>query len=203
MQTRELLFCSWSFLKPAINVRCVICRWRNTSPTLMKHTKPWTVNSTTNFPICTIPASLCALTSSPVLPRPKSRFTMSFPRCVERPCRLFAGNEQTASDLRLDLGEKQFAVNLQLPHLLTMIGAIIFHSLGFPRGIEKVLNCEIGFQDLEKVLDLAKRCIKYWHSMEILNPAICLFKFCSLSLMTTLQMFFPLCSMNKILEKWR
>ena len=26
---------------------------------------------------------------------------------------------------------------------------------------EKVLNCEIGFQDLEKVLTLAKMCIKY------------------------------------------
>jgi len=32
---------------------------------------------------------------------------------------------------------------------------------GFPRGIEKVLNCEIGFQDLEKVLNLAKMHIKY------------------------------------------
>jgi len=35
---------------------------------------------------------------------------------------------------------------------------------GFPRGIksiEKVLNCEIGFQDLEKVLNLAKMYVKY------------------------------------------
>ena len=46
---------------------------------------------------------------------------------------------------------------------------------GFPRGIEsieKVLNCEIGFQDLEKVLNLAKMYIKYWKSMQIRNSAI-------------------------------
>jgi len=29
-------------------------------------------------------------------------------------------------------------------------------SPGFPRSIEKLLNCEIGFQDLEKVSNLAK-----------------------------------------------
>ena len=43
---------------------------------------------------------------------------------------------------------------------------------GFPRGIEsieKVLNFKIGFQDLEKVLNLAKMCIKCLKSMEILN----------------------------------
>jgi len=70
---------------------------------------------------------------------------------------------------------------------------------GFPRGIksiEKVLNCEIGFQDLEKVLNLAKMCVKYWKSMDILHSPICLFKFCSSLLMTVLQMFFALCSMN-------
>jgi len=44
----------------------------------------------------------------------------------------------------------------------------------------KVLNCEIGFQDLEKVLNLAKMYIKYWKSMEIPNSTGCLFKFCSL-----------------------
>jgi len=35
---------------------------------------------------------------------------------------------------------------------------------GFPRGIEsneKILNCEIGFKDLEKVLKLATMHIKY------------------------------------------
>jgi len=32
---------------------------------------------------------------------------------------------------------------------------------GFPRGIEKVLNFKIGFQDLEKVLNLAKMYIRY------------------------------------------
>jgi len=37
--------------------------------------------------------------------------------------------------------------------------------------------------------------------MKILHSAICLFKFYSLPLMTVLQMFFALCSMNKIIEK--
>ena len=31
------------------------------------------------------------------------------------------------------------------------------------------LNFKIGFEDLEKVLELVKICIKYWKSMEILN----------------------------------
>jgi len=39
---------------------------------------------------------------------------------------------------------------------------------GFPRGIEKVLNFKIGFQDLEKVLNFAKMYIRYWKSVEIL-----------------------------------
>jgi len=67
----------------------------------------------------------------------------------------------------------------------------IFHS-GFPRGIEsmeKILNREIGFQDLEKVLILAQMFMKYWKSMEILNSTICLFKFCSSPLITVLQVF--------------
>ena len=41
-----------------------------------------------------------------------------------------------------------------------------------PRGIddiENVLNFKIGFQDLEKVLNLAKMYIRYWKSMAILN----------------------------------
>jgi len=65
-------------------------------------------------------------------------------------------------------------------------------TLRDPQGmerIEKVLNCEIGFQDLEKVLNLAKIYIKYWKSMEIPNSGICLFKFCSLPLMTDLLIF--------------
>jgi len=44
--------------------------------------------------------------------------------------------------------------------------------LGYPRGIEsieKVLNCEIGLQDLEKVLNLSKMYMKYWKSTEIPN----------------------------------
>jgi len=68
--------------------------------------------------------------------------------------------------------------------------------------IEKVLNCKIGFQDFEIVLNLAKMYTKYWKSMEILNSTICLFKFCSSPLMIVLQMFFALCSMSKIFVKW-
>jgi len=33
----------------------------------------------------------------------------------------------------------------------------------------KVLNFKIGFQDLEKVLNLAKMYFRYWKSMEMLN----------------------------------
>ena len=44
--------------------------------------------------------------------------------------------------------------------------------------------------DLERVLHLVKMYIKYKKSMEIPHSAICLFKFCSLPLMTVLQMFF-------------
>jgi len=43
------------------------------------------------------------------------------------------------------------------------------HYAGFPRSIEKVLNFKIGFQDLEKVLNLAKMYIGYWKSFEIPN----------------------------------
>jgi len=35
------------------------------------------------------------------------------------------------------------------------------HNTGFPRSIKTVLNFKIGFQDLEKVLNLAKIYIKY------------------------------------------
>ena len=41
---------------------------------------------------------------------------------------------------------------------------LVLCDSGLPRrieNIEKVLNCEIGFQDLEKVLNLAKTYIKY------------------------------------------
>jgi len=36
------------------------------------------------------------------------------------------------------------------------------------------MNCEIGFQDLEKVLNFAKNIhkVQYWKSMEIPNSAI-------------------------------
>ena len=49
---------------------------------------------------------------------------------------------------------------------------LLVGKAGFPRGIEsieKVLNFEIGFQDLEKVLNLTKMYIRYGKSMEILN----------------------------------
>jgi len=39
---------------------------------------------------------------------------------------------------------------------------------GFPRGIE-VLNFKIGFQDFEKVWNLAKMYIRYGKTMEIPN----------------------------------
>jgi len=51
-------------------------------------------------------------------------------------------------------------------------GNLCTPETGFPRGIEsieKVLNFKIGFQDLEKVLSLAKMYARYWKSMEILN----------------------------------
>jgi len=49
---------------------------------------------------------------------------------------------------------------------------IFFIIPGFPHGIEsieKVLNFKISFQDLEKVLNLAKMPFRYWKSMEIPN----------------------------------
>jgi len=55
--------------------------------------------------------------------------------------------------------------------------------------IEQVLNCEIDFQDLEKVVNLAKSTESIEKVWKFLNSAICLFKFCSLPLITVLQMF--------------
>jgi len=67
----------------------------------------------------------------------------------------------------------------------------------------KVLNCEIGFQDLEKVLNLTKMYIKYWRKYgNSKNSAVCFFTFFSLLLMRVLQMLFALCSMNEIFRKW-
>jgi len=37
-----------------------------------------------------------------------------------------------------------------------------------PTQIEKLLNFKIGFQDLEKVFNLAKMYIRCWKGMEIL-----------------------------------
>ena len=55
---------------------------------------------------------------------------------------------------------------------LVCIYLLLQTSTGFPRGIKsikKVLNFKIGFQDIEKALNLAKMYIRYWISMEILN----------------------------------
>ena len=47
-------------------------------------------------------------------------------------------------------------IHLILCHILQFI-----ICTGFPRGIEKVYNFKIGFQDLEKVLNFAKKHIRY------------------------------------------
>jgi len=57
------------------------------------------------------------------------------------------------------------------------------------------LNCEIGFQDLEKVLNLAKTHIKVLKKYRNSNFS----RLFILPLMTVLQMFSALCLMNKIL----
>jgi len=47
---------------------------------------------------------------------------------------------------------------------LTNTSQIAWQHTGFPRGTEsseKILNLKTGFQDLGKVLKLAKICIKY------------------------------------------
>jgi len=62
---------------------------------------------------------------------------------------------------------------------------VVNSTTGFPRG-ERLwnwfsLNCEIGFQDLENVLNFAKMYIKYGKSVEILISPVCLFNlfFCT------------------------
>jgi len=72
---------------------------------------------------------------------------------------------------------------------------------GFPRDIEKVFNREIGFQDLEKVLNLAKMFMKYRKSRRILHLTICLFNFRSSPLIAVLQMLSALYYISKIFEK--
>jgi len=59
-----------------------------------------------------------------------------------------------------------------------------------------VLSCEISFQDLEKVLHLAKMYTVLKKSGNY-KLAICLFRFCCWPLMTIFHMFFALCSMKK------
>jgi len=46
------------------------------------------------------------------------------------------------------------------PNPPIVVGGLVLVA-GFPHGIEKVWNFKIGFQDLEKVLKLAKMYIKY------------------------------------------
>jgi len=68
--------------------------------------------------------------------------------------------------------------------------------------IEKVLNCEIVFQDHEKVLNFAKTYIKY---CKIWKFQIQTFVYSNFVLyhwwQAVLQMFFASCSINTILEK--
>jgi len=70
----------------------------------------------------------------------------------------------------------------------------------FPRSIEKVLNCAIGFQELE-VLNLAKmhKVLKKCGNSKFSLLFILILLFTG---MTVLQMFFALYSMNKIFGKW-
>ena len=56
--------------------------------------------------------------------------------------------------------------------------------------LEKYWIVESVFKTLKKYWNLAKLYIQNGKSMEIPNSAICLFKFCSLALMTLLQTFF-------------
>jgi len=73
------------------------------------------------------------------------------------------------------------------------IGTVFLCSLsGFPRGIEKVLNREIIFQDLVSIAfnqNVHKILKRHGNS----KFSRCLFKFCSLPLMTVLQVFFLHC----------
>jgi len=64
----------------------------------------------------------------------------------------------------------------------------------------KVLNCGIGFQDLVKVLNLAKMYMKYTVWKFQIQPLV-YSNFVFLPLMTAFQMFFALCSMNTTLKK--
>jgi len=73
---------------------------------------------------------------------------------------------------------------------------------GFPRSVEnveKVLNCEIGFQDLEKVLNLGKMYVKYWKSMEISKFSRLVIQILCFAVDDSFTNVFTLCSMNKIL----
>jgi len=66
----------------------------------------------------------------------------------------------------------------------------------FPHGIEKVcIELWNQFSRTWKSIEFGQNVRKVLKSMEI-NSTICLFKFCSSSLMTVLQMLFALCSMS-------
>jgi len=79
---------------------------------------------------------------------------------------------------------------------------------GFPRGIESienVLNFEIGFQDLEKVLNFAKVYVMYWKSMESLNgkKSSIWAEFCWRQSTSLFMQCVKLSFMIKNFKKWR
>jgi len=70
------------------------------------------------------------------------------------------------------------AVFLIVSLIVTLLcGSFVVGRQQGSHAVLKVLNCEIGFPDLEKVLNWAKMFIKYGKSMKLPNSAICSFKF--------------------------
>ena len=65
----------------------------------------------------------------------------------------------------------------------------------------KVLNCEIDFQDFEKVLTLAKMYIKYEKSIFSHLFVQILFFTADNSSVGAMVLFYALCSMSKIFKK--
>jgi len=67
----------------------------------------------------------------------------------------------------------------------------------FPRGIEKVLNSEMTFQDFEKVLSVAKMYMKYCNS----NFSQFFLQILFFATNDSFANVFALCFLDKILEK--
>jgi len=104
-------------------------------------------------------------------------------------------NTQT-SDWEADTSPLSYMLVFENPSAIKCYKPLSFNHW---QGSHVVLNCEVGFQDLEKVLNLAKMYIPYWKSIEILNSAICLFFIADDS---SADVLFASCSMIKIFEKW-